>query len=216
MTDATWEDAVHDILFRVGDGHPLEETGYQLAAAACELGEFMVQKVERSQCIEGTLACEKGCSLCCHAQVPISKPEGDSLMTWISENLTIGECDAIGARVDHNLELTHGCSLDERVSVWDQTPCIFLQDCKCQVYLVRPLVCRAWHSTDKEQCRKAFSSRVSGAEIDNTPYRNYVLGVVRDELARLRPWPKGGVLPLPEAMALLISAKATSDGKLTA
>ncbi|GEM_PF-3379163 len=202
MAEDAWVDAVRDVLFHVADECPSEETGCRLAVAACEMGEYMVRKVELNQGLEGAAACEKGCSLCCHAQVPVSQPEAELLEAWIAENLSKADREDILIRVAGNLELTHGCSLEERVSVWDQTPCVFLHESVCRVYPARPLVCRAWHSIDRGQCQKAFDDRDSDADIDNTPYRNYVLGVVRDELLRLRPWPQGDALPLPEAMTL--------------
>jgi Fe-S-cluster containining protein len=208
MAEDAWKNAVSDVLLRVSDGCSLEETGCRLAAAACEMGEYMVQKVELAQGLEGASACTKGCSLCCHAQVPVSKPEGEFLAVWMTKNFTTSDCADIRSKVAHNLKLTHGCSLEERLTVWDQTPCVFLCESVCRVYPARPLVCRAWHSIDQDQCLQAFKARTTDSEIDNTPYRNYVLGVVRDELTRLMPWPKGGVLSLPEAMTLCFSQES--------
>jgi Fe-S-cluster containining protein len=167
------------------------------------MGEYMVAKVESSQGLSGAAACQKGCGWCCHAQVPVSKPESEFLMAWMAAHFTAADFVTTRTRIAHNLAFTRGSSLNERVAVWDQTPCIFLDESVCRVYPARPLVCRAWHAIDRDQCQKAFMVRESGAEIDNTPYRNYVLGVVRDELARVRPWSAGGVLPLPEAMDFL-------------
>lgn len=203
MAEGAWGAAVSDMLEHVADGCVPEETGPQLAAKACEMGEYMVRKVESSQDLDGSIACTKGCGWCCHAQVPVSKSESEFLVAWVAKNFSSAEFDETRRRIARNLRLTKGCSLDERVAVWDQTPCIFLQENECRVYPARPLVCRAWHSVDRDQCRKAFLTRESSAEIDNTPYRNYIFGVVRDELVRVRPWPEGGVLPLPEAMARL-------------
>ncbi|WP_366945121.1 YkgJ family cysteine cluster protein [Desulfoluna sp.] len=203
MAESAWDDLVRVTLARVLEWCPPEEIGCQLALTACDMGEYMVRKVESSQGLEGLAACQKGCGWCCHAQVPVSKPESEFLIAWMEENLPAGDFAEIRIRMDHNLALTCGSSLDERVAVWDQTPCIFLHENVCRVYPARPLVCRAWHAIDREQCRTAFVARESGAEIDNTPYRNYVLGVVRDELVKIRPWPAGGVLSLPEAMNLL-------------
>ncbi|SCY13428.1 YkgJ family cysteine cluster protein [Desulfoluna spongiiphila] len=204
MAEDAWDAAVSDMLARVAGACSPEETGARLAARACEMGEYMVKKVETSQGMEGTSDCEKGCGWCCHAQVPVSKPEAEWLRGWINENFSRAHRDDTLARIARNRDLTEGRSLEERVAVWDQTPCIFLHESVCRVYPVRPLVCRAWHALNREQCRRAFLARETGAEIDNTPFRNYILGVVRDELARIMPWPGGGVLPLPEAMACLI------------
>lgn len=200
MAEDAWVDAVSGVLLHVADGGPSEDAGCRLAAAAFELGDFMVLKVELSQGVDGLSACEKGCSLCCHAQVPVSRPEAEFLSAWMILNLSDADQAEIRMRVAHNVGLTAGSSLEERLSVWDQTPCIFLHKDVCRVYPARPLVCRAWHAMDRNQCLRAYAVRDSGMEIENTPYRNYVLGVVRDELARSLPWPGGGVLPLPEAM----------------
>lgn len=204
MAEGAWDAAVREVLVRVAEECPQEEAGPRLAAVGCEMGEYMVAKVEADQGLEGASDCRKGCGWCCHAQVPVSRPEAEWLRDWMDTHFQAAERDDTLERIARNLDLTKGRSLDERVAVWDQTPCIFLHENVCRVYPVRPLVCRAWHAVDKEQCRRAFLAREANAEVDNTPFRNFILGVVRDELARLMPWPGNGVLPLPEAMALLV------------
>jgi len=204
MAEGAWDAAVREVLARVDGKCSPEEAGPCLAARACEMGEYMVKKAEASQGLEGASDCRKGCGWCCHAQVPVSKPEAEWLWAWINANFTGVERDDTLDRIARNRDLTEGASLEERLAVWDQTPCIFLQESVCRVYPVRPLVCRAWHAVDRAQCQRAFKAREANAEIDNTPFRNYILGVVRDELARIMPWPEAGVLPLPEAMACLI------------
>jgi hypothetical protein len=66
----------------------------------------------------------------------------------------------------------------ETAEVLHETPCIFLENDTCGVYPDRPLVCRAWHSLDKNACRNHFESATSRPEVDGYRHRHYTYKTV--------------------------------------
>lgn len=122
------------------------------------------------------------CSYCCHMQVKVTPPEAFSMVQYIHENFSKKAQAILRDRIKRNRELTEGKTLGQRVKQKDQTPCIFLSHHACDIYPVRPLVCRAWHSLDKNGCKKAFLSLDPGAEIKTTPDRNYIYSMMERAL----------------------------------
>lgn len=164
---------------RILSGGEEDDLPVRVAMAAIGMGENLVEGVEAEEETARLISCEKGCSYCCHAQVKVTAFEAMLIGAWIAENFDAPMKEGLLSRIDENLTLTGGRSLAERVTVWECTPCIFLENHACTIYPVRPLICRAWHSTSREQCLAAFEAKDHRAEIDNTPYRNYILGMVR-------------------------------------
>lgn len=75
--------------------------------------------------------CSPGCHFCCH----------------------LDRIDSIRPEVEYMLEGYEG----ELVLTGDACP--FLQEGQCRVYDRRPLMCRAWHSYDKELCKLAYEKK---------------------------------------------------------
>lgn len=143
--------------------------------------EHIVDKAEKND-KELRVACSSGCSYCCHMQVRVTPPESFLIFSHIDETFTEEEKERLHRRIDNNRELTEGRSLDDRVLVKKETPCIFLTDHACDIYSVRPLICRAWHSLNKNGCIRAFLSENANAEIETAPLRNYVFGMIREAI----------------------------------
>jgi Fe-S-cluster containining protein len=146
-------------------------------------GEKLTRSIEDEKGITDKIACKKGCSHCCYAQVSLTPPEAFFIVQFIRENYSLRKKDQLVKRVSKNIRLTKDKSLDERVEVWHQTPCIFLEDGICSIHEVRPFICRAWHSLSAEQCLNALNSGDKEAEIDTTPYRNTIYGAIRQGLS---------------------------------
>lgn len=165
-------------------GGKTKETALLLAKNLYIFGEDQVDSIERKEGLTHKIECSMGCSYCCYSQVSLTPPEVVLIGSFIKENYSLSKTDALMKKANKNIRLTMGKSADERIDLWEKTPCIFLDDDVCSIYEARPLICRAWHSLSADQCRKAFHSNDKNAEIDSTPFRNIILGAVRDGLSR--------------------------------
>jgi hypothetical protein len=112
------------------------------AAGAQKLAELATSGVVPS--------CAVGCSHCCSLEVPVSRPEGETLVAWLVEQRAPEELDAIRARLrgwldwyrtDYPRLLASGMT---RVDAFFRhgPPCALLEDGRCGAYPVRPVTCR--------------------------------------------------------------------------
>jgi len=73
------------------------------------------------------------CSHCCYADVDLTNIEASIILAFIEES---------------NLDIKY----NEEINVFNKKACPLLKDGLCQVYEVRPLICRLHNSDDKKAC----------------------------------------------------------------
>ncbi|HAY21581.1 MAG TPA: hypothetical protein DCY27_05340 [Desulfobacterales bacterium] len=130
---------------------------YEIARTAFEWGDFFIEAVEANTSLPRQLACQPGCSCCCHNQVELTPPEAILLGGHLAQRCS-------PAYLSNLLELA-AQSLDRRVGMTKiqvaarrrELPCPLLLDDNCSVYEVRPLMCRAMHSLDAAACRQELT-----------------------------------------------------------
>lgn len=144
-------------------------------------GDHIISKMEEKD-PSSIVACSSGCSYCCHMQVKVTPPEAFFILQNITTHFTSQSRIRLFKRIDNNRTLTEGKSLEERVLIKDQTPCVFLTNNTCDIYQARPMICHAWHALDKSACVSAYQSKNSDAEIETLPSRNYVYGMIREAI----------------------------------
>lgn len=111
------------------------------------------------------LACEKGCSYCCHFFVSASAPQVFSIASYIRENSTDPtDLEAEIERIRPLEKATRGLDQTERLS--GKHPCVLLVDGQCSVYSVRPTACRAFCSLSLEVCERFWSGE---GKVDDVP-----------------------------------------------
>lgn len=157
-----------------------EETPVKIMEALYAFGETVTDKTESENHLTEKIKCSKGCSYCCYAQVSVTPVEAILIGNYLKSSFSLSRMDRMLKHIRHNMSLTEGKSFEERVKIWEQTPCIFLDDGICSIYEQRPLICREWHSLSVEQCKKAFESLDQEAEIESFPYRSIILASIRD------------------------------------
>jgi len=108
------------------------------------------------------LACQRGCSHCCHGWVSATAPEIlYSVKTLPGERLA-----HVTQKVAQADRLTGGKSDAERTRI--VLPCPLLEDHTCSVYEARPVICRSTVSTDALVCARSCLQR-TGEEIPTPP-----------------------------------------------
>jgi Fe-S-cluster containining protein len=126
------------------------------------------------------VSCQCGCSYCCHSQVKIIPIEALSIYAYIKQTFNDIEISDLKKRILFFHGLTHEKTLEQRFSIKQKLPCIFLMSEQCCIYKARPSICRSWNSLEQSACITAYNSKNSQAEIESSPARNYVYGAARE------------------------------------
>lgn len=126
------------------------ETLKNIFANANALAGGVLAAVHRVKGAPKPTACGSGCTYCCHLQVEISVPELVSLVSYVDENFSPAETEALKVRVREAELQTRGLNSYERL--FARVRCPLLSDGQCSVYPVRPLVCRGYNSYNWAIC----------------------------------------------------------------
>ncbi|MDY6952752.1 MAG: YkgJ family cysteine cluster protein [Thermodesulfobacteriota bacterium] len=155
------------------------ENALALGRHGLALAERMLEYFEAKAPPAETVACEEGCCYCCFYQVVLTPLEALLIGNHVDEAFSNEEKEALKKRIRHTISLTAGKSREERIQVWHDTPCIFLEGGRCSLYGVRPFVCRAWHSLDAGHCKEAFEARDPWQGMDCHVHRYHIFESVR-------------------------------------
>ncbi|MDK9718034.1 MAG: YkgJ family cysteine cluster protein [Trichlorobacter sp.] len=101
------------------------------------------------------VACKLGCSHCCVLNVSVLLPEAVAIAGWLSMHCVGTACAAQLKRLQRHA--LHVRWMEDSERIHRQTVCPFV-DARggCSIYPVRPLVCRAVTSLNKEDCLAAL------------------------------------------------------------
>lgn len=100
-------------------------------------------------------ACSAGCSYCCHVHVDATPAEVLAVARHLTESRS-QDLSSLVERLEAHVRVVSAMTHDERWSA--KVPCALLgDDGRCTIYDVRPLRCRAFHSSSAETCRDAFA-----------------------------------------------------------
>jgi len=110
------------------------------------------------------IACRPGCSDCCQINVAVLCAEAEAICSYLRQNFSPGELELFRKKA-HRLHLQVG-GLNDEERLLARASCLFLDEKKsCNIYPVRPLLCRSLTSTDAQSCRDA----VTMAAFDEAP-----------------------------------------------
>jgi Fe-S-cluster containining protein len=118
------------------------------------------------------LACERGCSYCCHLRVDIRPHEAFVLARHIQTKLSAEQRARAMARIEENLKRIAPLTPEQHVRAG--IPCALLEEGVCSVYEGRPATCRKYYSVSVETCRNAFNDTAAP-----------LTGEIEDEQVRL-------------------------------
>lgn len=141
--------------------------------------------------------CGSGCAWCCHEPLQMSILDAISVASHLLNTGSSGErleqyCRDLAPFDNQRHKLKESFE-----------PCPFLdKDKRCQVYEARPVICRAFHSTDVSACQKIVESR---AEDRSTPMYTRLFGFVGLRLSGARKAVKDlGLDDRPVILALAV------------
>ena len=84
------------------------------------------------------VSCGSGCSFCCHSLIKVIPAEALLIESFIRRHFIDSDIQALKEKINEYQKLVDGKSLEKRVLIKDQTPCIFLKNNICCIYPVRP------------------------------------------------------------------------------
>jgi Fe-S-cluster containining protein len=117
-----------------------------------------------------SLDCKEGCAYCCcKPGVLVSVPEFVRILDHVRSAFSATDVSALTQRARVYAAQMQGRSFNEFVN--DSVPCPFLDDRRCSVYAIRPLVCRGYNSTSVDACRDAHT---------NADYLVPIFSVIKD------------------------------------
>jgi len=100
--------------------------------------------------------CKAGCSTCCRVNVSVLMPEAVIIKNFLMKTKAEPELDDQIFRMKTLLKHIKYLEEDERILA--NKPCAFLNDKgACDIYPVRPLICRSVTSADAAACKEAMT-----------------------------------------------------------
>ncbi len=149
-----------------------------------EFSQTIIRNLERAG-QSPKVACQSGCSYCCHSQVNIIPIEALAICAFIKTDFTSGQVSTLNAGISRARSLTAGKTFKQVYAIRADLPCVFLTAGKCSIYAMRPSICRSWNSFDAGACRHAYGSFDAASSVETSPARNFVFGTTRDLFEQL-------------------------------
>ena len=117
------------------------------------------------------VACERGCSYCCHLRVEIRPHEAFVLAHHIETRFSAEARQRTVARIEQNLARLAGLTPEQHIRAG--IPCALLDGNICSVYEARPAACRKYYSLSLAVCRAAYddTSAPLAGEIEDEQVR---------------------------------------------
>ena len=130
------------------------DTVHEIANHNIGMIEENAEAMRRKGNLLPQIACKAGCDICCHIRVMASVPEVLRIAEYVREHFSENEQDLLGKRIDANVAALNSLTPPERLN--KMILCPLIVDHKCSIHPIRPVPCRAHHSTDVEVCKKGF------------------------------------------------------------
>ena len=143
--------AQDNVVAIIGQGR-VAERALEIAVSAFFLTDHLTRRFEAEAELPHPVACQDGCDSCCYNQVELTPPEAVLIGHHIARQFSQAEKDLLLAHVARIIEIIIRMSKAESAARRREIPCPLLQNRRCSVYPVRPLVCRAMHGLDRERC----------------------------------------------------------------
>ena len=132
---------------------PSTDVAIALAEVPTSLMEDTARELETMLPAPEPMACRKGCPTCCHVPVRTDAQSVIRIVEHVRQSWPVVERIKLKARIDAHVEATRDPYAFAAVA--DRPACPFLVEDSCSVHAVRPMVCRAFNSTDLAACLKA-------------------------------------------------------------
>ncbi len=134
------------------------EMALEVTRQALHWADGLIEAFEAANPLPKPVACQPGCSYCCHNQVELTPAEVFGIAQVIGLYFPPPKQERLKERTLRMAALKVGKSKTELAAMRKIQPCPLLEEDKCVVYPWRPLMCRAMHSLNREHCRASFTA----------------------------------------------------------
>ncbi len=134
------------------------EMAIEVSHQAMRWADQLIEGLESADHLPRPVACQPGCTYCCHNQVEVTPPEVFGVAQVIRIYFPPAKQESIKEKTLRLAALKVGKSKAEVAALRQAHPCPLLEEDKCAVYPWRPFMCRAMHSLDREHCRTSFAA----------------------------------------------------------
>ncbi len=110
------------------------------------------------------IACGEGCAFCCYLRADVTAAEIARIVLHLRATRSPAEVQLVAQRARETAARVGGFDADARAEA--RVPCTLLEDGRCSVYEVRPLVCRGCNSASADDCEAALGD----GSVDTTVY----------------------------------------------
>jgi len=161
----TWAPVDEDLVVRVKNmvGQALAaarslEMTLEVTRQALQWADQLILAFESANPLPKPVACQPGCTYCCHNQVEVTPAEVFAVAQVVSLYFPPPKQERLKEKTLRTAALKIGKSKAELAAMRRTQPCPLLEEDRCLVYPWRPLMCRAMHSLDREHCRTSFAA----------------------------------------------------------
>lgn len=141
------------------------EMALEVSHQAIQWADQLIEGFESVNPLPRPVACQPGCSYCCHSLVEVTPAEVFLIAQVISRYFPPDKLEQVKERTLRLAALKVGKSKEELAAARQDQPCPLLEEDRCVIYPWRPLMCRAMHSLDREHCGTSFAAGdLSGEE----------------------------------------------------
>jgi len=137
---------------------------------ALDAAEALLNRFYQEEKPDQQLACQAGCTFCCHQYVGISMAELAIVAKYVETNFDKSGQQQLRDRLSETIEATAGMNQFERAASRIDCPLLNETSRQCTIYAARPLTCRGMHSLDRDACEKD----------DATPGKNHPIPQFED------------------------------------
>lgn len=125
-----------------------EEKFYELVTA---IYQDIDDEINRMKQIDNpSVACKRGCSYCCSFRVAVSIAEAIAIAWYIKKYFTLEDLEFLKSLLVTLVPQTAQMTVEQLIK--SKYTCPFLVSNQCRIYLIRPLSCRGWNSTNVNLC----------------------------------------------------------------
>ena len=134
------------------------EMALEVTRQAMQWADGLIEAFESVNPLPRPVACQPGCTYCCHNQVELTPPEVFAIAMVTALYLPPPKQERLKEKALRMAAFKVGKTKAELAASRKSQPCPLLEGDRCALYPWRPLMCRAMHALDREHCRQSFTA----------------------------------------------------------
>jgi Fe-S-cluster containining protein len=131
-----------------------DSTPQQCVAICRQRNDALDAEFAAKKAAGAPIACEPGCSFCCHLRVTVFSHEAMALVHHLRTQVSARDAATIEQRIRANAQAIDGMTVAQHRAAGLR--CAFLIEGRCSAHEVRPSACASYHSLSRERCEHSY------------------------------------------------------------